>query len=105
MTKDTQVQENRLTDEEYQRRIDADPSVKRLSRRATREREKAMMSPEERNPKGAGRKRMPQQASAPSLTMRIPDELAEDMRKLIIIYRDTPEYIKDRLHELVTKHN
>lgn len=37
--------------------------------------------------------------------MRIPDELAEDMRKLIIIYRDTPEYIKDRLHELVTKHN
>lgn len=46
-----------MNDEEYQRRIDADPAVRRLLERTVREHQKEGMLPEERNPRGAGRKR------------------------------------------------
>lgn len=100
MTTGSNNQQERLTDEEYQRRIDSDPSVKRLSARTVREREKAGLLPDERNPKGAGRKKMPPTASAPSLTVRVPEALADDIRKLIGMYRQQPGYISDQIREL-----
>ena len=96
-------EQKRLTEEEYQKRIDAEPTVKRLSARMVREREKASLTPEDRNPRGAGRKRMPHTASAPSQTVRIPEALANDIRKLIGMYRDDPNYVSGQVKELATE--
>lgn len=92
-----------MSEEEYQRRIDSDPSVRRLSARTVREREKAGMAPEERNPRGAGRKRDPITAPMPSVTMRIPGELADDIRLLADLYRQDQDFVRDQLRELTAE--
>lgn len=89
-----------MSEEEYQKRIDNDPTVKRLSQRTIRERQKEGLSPEERNPRSAGRKREPLTASLPSVTMRIPGELADDIRDIIAIYRKDPDFARQQLREL-----
>ena len=90
-----------LTEEEYQRRIDADLSIKRLSQRTVREREKDLMPPEERNPRGAGRKRMPDTERHPSVAMRVPCQLSEDVRKIVELYRKDPERVKHQVDKLI----
>ena len=89
-----------MSDEEYQRRIDLDPTVKRLSARTVREREKEGLCPDERNPRGAGRKREPPTAASNAVTMRVPGELATDIIRLKNIYRNHPDFIREQLREL-----
>lgn len=92
-----------MSEEEYQRRVDCDPTVKRLSQRTVREHEKEGMTQEERNPRGAGRKKEPVTASLPSVTMRIPGELEDDFRRIISIYRKYPGFTREQLKELAAE--
>ena len=89
-----------MNDEEYQRRIDADPAVRHLSERTVREHQKEGMLPEERNPRGAGRKRDPVTAASPSVPVRVPGDIAEDIRTLITQYRKDPSFVGSQIREL-----
>lgn len=89
-----------MSEEEYQQRIDRDPTVRRLSEKTVREKEKQGLSPEERNPRGAGRKRNPSDAPLPSVTMRVPGELAESVRRIIKTYRKDCNFTARQLKEM-----
>lgn len=77
--------------EYYQDLVDKDLSVKRLSARATREREKALLPEEERNPKGAGRKKLPVHELAESKAIRVPGVVADSLKEIGEIAKKTTD--------------
>ena len=80
------------TKAEYQKMIDADKSVKRLSAYTTRQRELAEIEdPEERNPKHAGRPKKPYTEKAPSKAIRIVGSIAEEVKAINDFIREHPD--------------
>lgn len=72
----------------YQEMIANDPSVKKLSAYTTREKEKAMLSPEERNPRGAGRKPKNQEEKIETKAIRVPAAVADLLKQLGDLAKD-----------------
>lgn len=76
-------------EERYQERLDSDPSVRRLSHALMRRRETAALPPEQRNPKGAGRRR-----GAPTRAIRVLESMADVLSALNDRAKADPEFIK-----------
>ena len=72
----------------YQEMIANDPSVKKLSAYTTREKEKAMLPPEERNPRGAGRKPKDQEEKIETKAIRVPTAVADLLKQLGDLAKD-----------------
>ena len=72
----------------YQEMIANDPSVKKLSAYTTREKEKAMLPPEERNPRGAGRKPKNQEEKIETKAIRVPAAVADLLKQLGDLAKD-----------------
>ena len=97
--KDGYDQRSREVAEFYNAMVDRDPSVKRLGARATREREKDLLPPEERNPRGAGRKPLPAAELRPTKAIRVPLTLAEAMKAVGELVKDRPELTEQLIKE------
>ena len=79
------------TKAEYQKMIDADKSVKRLSAYTTRQRELAEIdNPEERNPKHAGRPKKPYTEKAQSKAIRVVGSIADEVKAINDFIREHP---------------
>ncbi|MDY3774240.1 MAG: AAA family ATPase [Eubacterium sp.] len=79
------------TKAEYQKMIDADKSVKRLSAYTTRQRELAEIEdPDERNPKGAGRPKKPYTEKAQSKAIRVIGSISEEVKSINDYIREHP---------------
>ena len=80
------------TKAEYQKMIDADKSVKRLSAYTTRQRELAEIdNPEERNPKHAGRPKKPYTEKAQSKAIRVIGSIADEVKVINDFIREHPD--------------
>lgn len=80
------------TKAEYQKMIDSDKSVKRLSAYTTRQRELAEIEdPDERNPKGAGRPKKPYTEKAQSKAIRVIGSIADDVKAINDFVREHPD--------------
>lgn len=80
------------TKAEYQKMIDADKSVKRLSAYTTRQRELAEIEdPEERNPKHAGRPKKPYTEKAQSKAIRVVGSIADEVKSINDFIREHPD--------------
>ena len=80
------------TKAEYQKMIDADKSVRRLSAYTTRQRELAEIeNPEERNPKHAGRPKKPYSEKAQSKAIRVVGSIAGQVKAINDYIREHPE--------------
>lgn len=83
------------TESKYQQRIIEDPAVKVLSEYTRRQKELAQIEdPEKRNPKGAGRKKLPINEKKESKPIRVPGELAELLKKIGDIAKENPDKIE-----------
>ena len=80
-------------EEQYQERQANDPSVKKLSPRVVREREKDAMPEEERNPRNAGRKPKPESERRPSKAIRVPLAIADVLKELGTLYESNPDLL------------
>ena len=80
-------------EEQYQERLANDPSVKKLSPRVVREREKDAMPEEERNPRNAGRKPKPASERRPSKAIRVPLAIADVLKELGTLYESNPDLL------------
>ena len=79
------------TKAEYQKMIDSDKSVKRLSAYTTRQRELAEIEdPDERNPKGAGRPKKPYTEKAQSKAIRVIGSISEEVKSINDYIREHP---------------
>ena len=79
------------TKAEYQKMIDADKSVKRLSAYTTRQRELAEIEdPDERNPKRAGRPKKPYSEKAQSKAIRVIGSIADKVKSINDFIREHP---------------
>lgn len=88
--------------EYYQELVDNDPSLKRLSPRVAREREKDLLPPEERNPKKAGRKPKPAAELKPTKAIRVPVALAETIKQIADLVKENPSMTDEVLQEFET---
>ena len=91
--------------EYYQELVDKDPGVKRLSARTAREKEKDMLPPHLRNPKGAGRKRKAESDKRPTIAIRVPVVISDDIKELAKFIKDRPELaisVKSELKKLIS---
>lgn len=89
------------TKAEYQKMIDADKSVKRLSAYTTRQRELAEIEdPDERNPKHAGRPKKPYTEKAQSKAIRVIGSIADQVKTINDFIREHP-YEEDRVKFLL----
>ena len=80
------------TKAEYQKMIDADKSVRRLSAYTTRQRELAEIeNPEERNPKHAGRPKKPYSEKAQSKAIRVVGSIAGQVKAINDYIREHPD--------------
>ena len=80
---------------EYQQRIIKDPGVKVLSKYTRRQKELAQIEdPEERNPKGAGRKKLPINEKKESKAIRVPGELADLLKEIGDLAKENPDRIE-----------
>ncbi len=70
-----------------------DPSIRQLSAYTTREKEKAMLSPEERNPKGAGRKPKNPEGRMQSRAIRVPECVADVLKQMGDIAKEDPDIV------------
>ena len=98
---------SREFEEEYQERLGNDPSVKKLSPRVAREREKDALPEEERNPRNAGRKPKAEGEKRPSKAIRVPLAIADVLKQLGELSQENPEVLtrcKDFLNELNSKY-
>lgn len=87
---------------EYQKMIDADKSVKRLSAYTTRQRELAEIEdPDERNPKHAGRPKKPYTEKAQSKAIRVIGSIADQVKTINDFIREHP-YEEDRVKFLLS---
>lgn len=83
------------TEAKYQQRIIEDPGVKVLSEYTRRQKELAQIEdPEERNPKGAGRKKLPINEKKESKAIRVPGELADLLKKIGDLAKENPDRIE-----------
>lgn len=90
------------TKAEYQKMIDADKSVKRLSAYTTRQRELAEIEdPDERNPKHAGRPKKPYTEKAQSKAIRVIGSIADQVKTINDFIREHP-YEEDRVKFLLS---
>ena len=90
------------TKAEYQKMIDADKSVKRLSAYTTRQRELAEIEdPEERNPKHAGRPKKPYTEKAQSKAIRVVGSIADEVKSINDFIREHPDE-EDRVKFLLS---
>lgn len=86
---------------EYQKMIDEDKSVRRLSAYTTRQRELAEIEdPEERNPKHAGRPRKPYTEKAQSKAIRVIGSIADEVKAINDFIRQHPDE-EDRVKALL----
>lgn len=85
----------KATEAKYQERIANDKSVRKLSAYTQREREKAELPPEVRNPKGAGRKKLPINEQKESKAIRVPGDLADLFKEIGDLAKDDPSRIDD----------
>lgn len=76
--------------EYYQELVDKDPTVKKLSPRVAREREKDLLPPSERNPKGAGRKPKAESERKPTKAIRVPLGIADRIKSIADLVKDNP---------------
>ena len=88
--------------EYYQELVDKDLSLKRLSPRVTREKEKDLLPPEERNPKKAGRKPKPEAELKPSKAIRVPLALAEVIKQIADLVKENPAITDEAIQEFET---
>lgn len=91
-------------EEKYREMVEADPGVKQLSAYTTREKEKAMLPPEERNPKGAGRKPKNPEGKLQSKAIRVPESVADILKQIGDIAKEHPE-IANECQALVDRYN
>lgn len=84
---------SREFEEEYQERLANDPSVKKLSPRVAREREKDALPEEERNPRNAGRKPKAEEEKRPSKAIRVPLAIADVLKQLGELSQENPEVL------------
>lgn len=70
-----------------------DPSIKQLSAYTTREKEKALLSPEERNPKGAGRKPKNPEGKLATKAIRVPESVADILKQMGDIAKEDPDIV------------
>ncbi len=77
----------------YQERLANDPSVKKLSPRVAREREKDAIPEEVRNPRNAGRKPKPESERRPSKAIRVPLAIADVLKELGTLYESNPDLL------------
>lgn len=89
-------------EEKYREMVANDPSVKQLSAYTTREKEKAQLSPEERNPKGAGRKPKKPEGKLVTKAIRVPESVADVLKQLGDIAKDSPEFVLENCRRLLT---
>ena len=83
------------TEAKYQQRIIEDPGVKVLSEYTRRQKELAQIEdPEERNPKGAGRKKLPINEKKESKAIRVPGELADLLKEIGDLAKENPDRIE-----------
>ncbi|MBQ0063182.1 MAG: AAA family ATPase [Prevotella sp.] len=83
------------TEAKYQQRIIEDPGVKVLSEYTRRQKELSQIEdPEERNPKGAGRKKLPINEKKESKAIRVPGELADLLKEIGDLAKENPERIE-----------
>lgn len=88
------------TEAKYQERILKDKSVRKLSAYTQREREKAELPPEVRNPKGAGRKKLPVNEQEPSKAIRVPGKMADALKRIGDLCKDKPDLIDQLLADI-----
>lgn len=82
------------TTAKYQQMVDKDPGVKVLSKYTKRQKELAQIEdPEIRNPKGAGRKKLPVNEKKSSKAIRVPGELADVLKQIGDLAKDNPDRI------------
>ena len=80
------------TERRYQEMVDADKSVKRLSKYTTRQKELAEIEdPELRNPKHAGRPKKPYTEKAQSKAIRIVGSIVEQVKAINDYIRENPD--------------
>lgn len=91
--------------ERYREMVAADPSVKVVSARTAREREKDMLPAEERNPKGAGRPRKEQSELHPTKAIRVPLEVADVLKQLGDLAKEQPELVLERCQAIIESIN
>lgn len=91
--------------ERYREMVAADPSVKVVSARTAREREKDMLPVEERNPKGAGRPRKEQSELHPTKAIRVPLEVADVLKQLGDLAKEQPELVLERCQAIIESIN
>lgn len=80
-------------EEKYREMVANDPSVKQLSAYTTREKEKEGLSPEERNPKGAGRKPKNPEGKLDTKAIRVPTSVADVLKEMGDLAKQEPEII------------
>lgn len=73
--------------------------LRRISQKKLKEREKSGMTPEERNPRGAGRKSLGHETKI----IRIPMPCAESIKRLSDIYWAHPELVQQSLDQFMSK--
>lgn len=73
--------------------------LRRISQRQIKEREKSGMAPEERNPRGAGRKPIGHETKI----IRIPKPCAESIKGLADLYWAHPELVQQSLDQFMSK--
>ena len=83
------------TEAKYRQRIIEDPGVKVLSEYTRRQKELAQIEdPEERNPKGAGRKKLAINEKKESKAIRVPGELADLLKEIGDLAKENPDRIE-----------
>ena len=83
------------TEAKYQQKIQDDPGVKVLSDYTRRQKELAQIEdPEERNPKGAGRKKLPINEKKESKAIRVPGELADLLKEIGNLAKENPDRVE-----------
>ena len=87
--------------ERYREMVAADPAVKMVSARVAREREKDMLPPEQRNPKGAGRPKKEKSDLHPTKAIRVPESVADVLKQLGDLAKEQPELVLERCQAII----
>lgn len=84
------------TEERYRKKVENDPGLKVLSAKTRRKKELEQIDdPQERNPKGAGRKKKPINEKIDSKAIRVPGALADILKKIGDFAKDNPGRVEE----------